>query len=103
MAEPLMPNDESRTLITEYDWEEPDRFYQYGFGNLYEKFKFVLTAPSSIGIHPVVYKIDNATGVKVQESESRLSPIPLDDGRRNLYEWNAANVRFEAYRFDWTM
>ena len=101
LGEPLMPGDESRTLYIEYDWEEPDRYYQYGFGLPYKRFKFALTSPPELHVEPTVYRIDNASGEKIKESEVALIRKNRDDGS-SYYEWIGTGLQFSTYRLDFT-
>jgi hypothetical protein len=98
---PLMPRDESRILYIEYDWEEPDRFYQYVIGNPYKTFRFVLTSPPELHIEPTVYRIDNATGEKVTKSEEALTEKFLEDGR-SYFEWIGKDLQLSTYTLNFT-
>lgn len=96
---PLKPAERGRFVKIEYDWDEPERQFEYFFAADCKKFNYSLTAHKDIDVKQKVVKVEKDTGEKF------LAPTPaavkyLPD--RTVVTWSAANLRaFESYRFDW--
>jgi hypothetical protein len=96
---PLKQGEKNRFIKIEYDWEEPERQFEYFFASECKKFSYLLRAPKSLELNQKVVKVDKQSG------EKTLAPIPaavryLESGTE-VY-WSKEDIHaFEVYRFDW--
>jgi len=96
---PINPNENGRSLIWEYDWEEPERQFLYQFASHCSKFKIQITVPKGFETNQKVVKVDMATGDKTVAS-TPASVKYLSD--RTIINWSAKNLQaYDAFRFDW--
>jgi hypothetical protein len=96
---PIKPGEKNRFIKIQYDWEEPERQFEYFFAADCKKFKFNLTTHKSLALKQKVVRVERETG------ERFLVPFPptvkyLSD--KNYVTWSTTDLRaFESYRFDW--
>ena len=58
LATPIRKNQSGRLIKLEYDWEEPDRVFEYIFSVKAKKFRYVFTAPKKLDVkHRILEKI----------------------------------------------
>ena len=95
---PIKPK-QSKTLILEYDWEEPERSFYYNLVSGCKKFGYSITAPESLDMKIRLYKVDAETGSK--KDEVPQPSIEVKDGKR-LVTWVKNDVHSgEAYQLVW--
>lgn len=96
---PFKHGEKGRFVRVEYDWEEPERQFEYFFASECKKFTYLLKAPKGLEPNQKVVKVNKQTG------EKTLDPIPatvryLDNGTE--VEWFKHDIHaFDVYRFDW--
>ena len=99
---PIRRNQKGRLLILEYDWEEPERVFEYVFSAKSKKFKYTFTIPKSIPIKNMVLEVVPGLGMK-----KRADPPPTitysKDKTKIVWETKDKQVinRFSAYEFKW--
>ena len=99
LNKPIKPNQKSRFLKLEYDWEEPERNFLYTLSTDCKKFKYMLTTPKELEIKQRVLKVDPGTRYKVHASPpSEMKYLK----NRTEVSWQASNLHaYDAYRFEW--
>lgn len=103
LATPIRKNQKGRLLILEYDWEEPERVFEYVFSARCKKFKYSFTIPKSIPIKNMILEV--VPGLEVMKK--RVEPPPSitysKDKTRIVWETKDKQVinRFSAYEFKW--
>jgi class 3 adenylate cyclase len=96
---PLKPGEKGRILKLEYDWEEPERMYQYRFASDCKKFMIRITVPKEVRIKQKVVRVDTESGDKFYASTPATVKYLPD---KTEISWTGNNFRaFETYRFDW--
>ena len=48
LAKPIRKNQSGRIVKLEYDWEEPERNFEYAFSSKSKKFRYFFTAPKDL-------------------------------------------------------
>jgi hypothetical protein len=102
MAKPIRKNQSGRIIKLEYDWEEPERNFEYAFSSRSKKFKYFFTAPSDLELrHRILEAVrDNA-------DRRRVEPPPkikyLDD--RTEIKWESTKKQsiqaHDVFVFQW--
>ncbi len=64
IAPPLKKYQKGRLLKLEYDWEEPDRVFEYSFSSKAKKFRYVFTAPKELQIRNRILEKIRDRGIK---------------------------------------
>lgn len=102
LAKPIKKNQKGR-LILEYDWEEPERVFEYLFSSKCKKFRYLFTIPKSIPIKNMILEV--VPGLEVMKK--RVEPPPtityLKDKTKIVWETADKQIinRFSAYEFKW--
>lgn len=89
-----------KTIRFEYDWEEPNQFWEYRKGeNPPDLFEFELLYPTNSNCKLFVYEIDPLTQrKKVSSNEPKQES---SDGKK-LIRWQVENPEIgELFRFEW--
>ena len=95
---PIMPK-QKKTIILEYDWEEPERNYFYKFASGCKHFIYSLNAPKSLELKNRIFKVDTEAGSKVD-----VTPPPLMNNvnDKTVVTWTKNDLTVEdAYQFNW--
>lgn len=102
IASPIRRNQKGRLLILEYDWEEPERVFEYVFSAKSKKFKYAFSIPKKIPIKNVVLEVVPGLGIK---KRAEPPPIIRYSNDKTLIEWETKDRqtinRFSAYEFKW--
>ena len=95
---PIKPK-QRRTVILEYDWEEPERTYFYRFASGCKHFVFSLTSKKGVELGMKILKVDTETGSKI---DATTQPVisSVDDKTAISWEKNDMTID-EAYQFNW--
>ncbi|WP_268543001.1 hypothetical protein [Candidatus Nitrosotenuis cloacae] len=102
LANPIKKNQKGRLLIFEYDWEEPERIFEYVFSARCRKFRYSFTIPKIIPIKNMILEVVPGLGLK-----KRVEPPPsityANDKTVIKWETNDKQIleRFSAYEFKW--
>lgn len=102
LAHPIRRKQHGRILKLEYDWEEPNRVFQYDFSGNCKRFKYVFTIPSGIEIKNRVLQVVRELGIKKRaEPPAKIRYLP----KKIEVTWendkkNKIN-RFDSYEFQW--
>jgi class 3 adenylate cyclase len=95
---PLKPK-QKKTIILQYDWEEPERSHFYNLASGCKRFHFYLTANKQAEIVPKILKIDAETGTKIDASPP---PSITNDNNTSIVDWSRNDlISDEAYQFIW--
>jgi len=96
---PLKPRQRNRYLKLEYDWEEPERNFNYKMATNCKNFKYKFSIPKGIEIKNRILKVDTDLGYKWHASPPPTIKYLPD---RTTITWEAKNLKaFDAYRFEW--
>jgi class 3 adenylate cyclase len=94
---PIKPK-QKKTIIIQYDWEEPERTYFYNLVSGCTHFSYSLTA-NKIELNPKIFKIDAETGSKIDVSPQ---PIITGDNNKTMIDWSTNELKVdEAYQLNW--
>jgi hypothetical protein len=95
---PVLPK-KRRTLIMEYDWEEPYRVFFFRFASGCKKFNYSLIAPSGYEIKPKISQVDAASGAK---TEVNPPPNVSTVNRKTVVSCKRNDLQAsETFQFDW--
>jgi class 3 adenylate cyclase len=96
---PFAPLEKGRTLMMQYDWEEPDRQFVYRIASNCNVFNFKLIAPEDLDLKQKVVKVDIITG----EMHLVSKPPTLEFKKgKIIMTWSEKNLTvLDAFRFDW--
>ena len=101
LKNPIKKNQKRRITI-EYDWEEPDRNFEYVLSSKSKKMGFLLSVPKELKIKYRILKVDKELGVKIRDANP---PVMRESGDRIEVSWNSKRgkplERYDAYRFQW--
>ena len=99
LKKPLKPKQRKRFLNLVYDWEEPERNFEYTMATDCKRFKYVLTLPKDSDTKVRVLKIDTEMGYKwLSESPPKVEYV--DD--RAQITWEEKNLKaHDTYRIEW--
>ena len=98
LKNPIQPKQKKKIKL-EYDWEEPDRVFGYGFSSDCKEFSYLMTIPKGIELKNRVLRTDPETGYRIH-----TTPTPqikfLDD--MTVMSWAKSNLKaHDAYEFYW--
>ena len=95
---PLKPK-QKKTIVMQYDWEEPERVYFYNLASGCKSFKYSFLAPDDFALDLKIRKVELETGTKTD-----VSPPPIitkNDGKIRA-EWTKKELTAdEAYQINW--
>lgn len=95
---PVIPKQGIR-LRLEYDWEEPDRVFNYKFLSGVKKFRYTCTLPKQFDHKNRILKIDSGTGYRIHASPPSVVKHLKD---KTMITWEKSNVKNQdAYQFYW--
>jgi hypothetical protein len=101
MKSPIKKNQKAR-LVLEYDWEEPERVFEYVLSTKSRKFRYVFTVPKTVPIKNMILEVIPGLGMK-----RRVDPPPkitYSKDKTNIV-WETKDVeqikRLSAYEFRW--
>jgi class 3 adenylate cyclase len=99
---PIKKNQKGRLLVLEYDWEEPERVFEYVFSARCKKFKYLFTIPRDVSIKNMILEVIPGLGMK-----KRAEPPPkiTFSEDKTIITWETQDKqtinRFSAYEFKW--
>jgi hypothetical protein len=102
LATPIRKNQSGRLIILEYDWEEPERVFEYSLSSKSKKFSYVFTAPKELKIKHRVLEVVRGLGIK-----RRADPPPKITYHNNSTEivWESPKNRklltHDTFEFQW--
>jgi len=95
---PIKPK-QKKTIILQYDWEEPERNHFYNLASGCKHFGFLLTANNEVLLNPKILKVDPETGSKTDASPS---PVVTSSNNNTVIEWSRDELTSdEVYQFNW--
>ena len=101
LKKPIKKN-QRRQITMEYDWEEPERMFEYVLSTKSKKMGFLLSVPKGLKIKYRILKVDKELGEKVRDTNP---PVLKELGDRIEISWNTKRgkplERYDAYRFQW--
>jgi len=101
LKKPLGKNQKGKFKL-EYDWEEPDRVFEYILPTKCKKFRYVFTMPKGVKIKNRILEIVKELGYK-----TRVDPPPKIKFLKNKTEitWETAKNRkinpYDSFEFQW--
>jgi len=101
LNKPLYPfTDESRICKIEWDWEEPERYFEYRFATECDNFEFSLIYPRDADFNLRVYEVNIETREKIL-SKIQLGPKEII-GEVCKVAWSVPYVTpNKLFRFEW--
>ncbi len=98
LNKPLKPK-QKKTIILQYDWEEPERIYFYNLTSGCKHFGYSLTANKNVQLSPTILKVDPETGSKSNAIPSPEITIVKD---KTVVFWSKDElISDEVYQFAW--
>ncbi|HET6458507.1 MAG TPA: hypothetical protein VFG24_06480 [Nitrosopumilaceae archaeon] len=95
---PIKPK-QKKTIIIQYDWEEPERTYFYNLASGCKRFNYSLTVDKGVELNPKIFKLNAETGSKIDVSPP---PIITGDNKKTMIDWSTNELKVdEAYQFNW--
>ena len=95
---PIMPN-KSQRLKLEYDWEEPDRYFEYIVTSECKKFKYHLTVDKDVEVKSRLFQFDPV--LKFKNLTSSQPTLRYHSNKKEI-RWQASNLHtYQGYRFHW--
>ena len=95
---PIKPK-QKKTIIMEYDWEEPERTFFYRFASGCKHFIFSLAAKREEELDMKILKVDTETGSKIDDAKP---PIITKADDKTVITWEKNDITIdEAYQFNW--
>jgi len=95
LTKPIRKSQLDRFVKLEYDWEEPERNFEYAFPSKTKKFRYVFTAPKGIELKHRILE-----AVRDRADKRRVEPPPitryLDDRTEIIWE-SAKNHKIQAH------
>lgn len=89
-----------QTLTLEYDWEEPERKFEYLISTECEKLKYKLIIPKEMELKNRIYKVNPTTKEKIN-----VIPLPDIESKRNktIVIWNSEKKlkEHDTFEFNW--
>jgi len=89
-----------QTLTLEYDWEEPERKFEYLISTECDKLKYKLMIPKGMELKNRIYKFNPATKEKIN-----VTPAPDIESRNHkmVVTWNSEKKlkEHDAFEFNW--
>jgi class 3 adenylate cyclase len=97
LRKPLKPQ-ETGKVIYEWDWEEPERHYEYRMASDCKKFYYKLLVPRHMSLKQKVVREAVEIGLKTHAEPPTVRYLK----DKIEITWSAKNLQmFDAYRFDW--
>ena len=101
LKKPIKKN-QRRKIILEYDWEEPDRIFEYVLSSKSKRMGFLLSVPKDLNIRYRILKVDKELGGKIRDANP---PVMKEFPDRIEVSWNTKRgkilQRYDAFRFQW--
>jgi hypothetical protein len=95
---PVKPK-QKKTIILQYDWEEPERNYFYNLASGCKRFSYLLTANKGVELNPKILQVDSETGSKKDASPP---PLTTNENGKMVINWSRNElIADEAYQFTW--
>ena len=95
---PIKPK-QKKTIILQYDWEEPERNHFLTFSSGCKHLSYSLTAQKGVQLDPKILKVDREIGSKIDASPS---PVITSDGDKIVVKWAKDELAIDdAYQFNW--
>ncbi|MEM3063807.1 MAG: adenylate/guanylate cyclase domain-containing protein [Candidatus Nitrosotenuis sp.] len=102
LATPIRKNQKGK-LILEYDWEEPERVFEYMFSARCKKFKYSFTIPKNIPIKNMILEV--VPGLEVMKKRVEPPPAITYTNNKTMIVWETKGKqiinRLSAYEFKW--
>lgn len=102
LASPIRKNQKGR-LILEYDWEEPERVFEYMFSARCRKFRYSFTISKSIPVKNMILEV--VPGLEVMKKRVEPPPTISYTKDKTLIVWETKDKqvinRLSAYEFKW--
>ena len=90
---------QKKTVILQYNWEEPERNYFHIFASGCKHFNFFLTANKEVKLNPKILKVDSETGSKM---DANPPPSSTNESDKTVISWSRNELTVdEAYQFNW--
>ena len=102
LTKPIKFSHKGRFLKLEYDWEEPDRVFEYVFSSRCKKFKYLFTIPKGIQIKNRILEVNRELGLKKRSDiPAKIKYLP----NKTEVSWSSnkkyAINRHDAFEFQW--
>ena len=98
LKNPIKPNHKKR-LKLEYDWEEPDREFEYTLSSDCKEFRFQISVPKGMDLAGKVFRFDPVKRLKELAS---IAPKIIYQKDKTIMTWRAKNlISHDGYRFHW--
>jgi len=95
---PIMPK-QKKTIILQYDWEEPERNYFYRFASGCKHFSYSITAPKGAQIDNKIFKVDTESGSK---TDVTIQAVVSNTDDKTVITWTKNGLDIDdAYQFNW--
>jgi len=95
---PIKPK-QKKTIIMEYDWEEPKRTFFYRFASGCKHFVFSLTSKKGAELGMKILKVDTETGSKI---DATTQPVISSVDDKTVITWEKNDMTIdETYQFNW--
>jgi hypothetical protein len=95
---PIKPK-QKKTIILQYDWEEPEQNYFYRFASGCKHFDYSLSAPKGVELDTRIFKVDAESGSKVDATPQAVVNNVND---KTVVTWTKNDLMAEdAYEFHW--
>lgn len=94
---PIKPK-QKKTIIIQYDWEEPKRTFFYKLASGCKRFSYSLTV-NKVEINPKIFKVDAETGTKIDVSPP---PVIARNNKKTMVDWSTNELKVDdAYQLNW--
>jgi len=94
---PIKPK-QKKTIIIQYDWEEPERTFFYKLASGCKRFSYSLTV-NKVEINPKIFKVDAETGTKIDVSPP---PVIARSNKKTMVDWSTNELKVDdAYQLNW--
>lgn len=102
LVPPFKKYQKGRLLKLEYDWEEPDRVFEYSFSSKAKKFRYVFTAPKELEIKNRILETVRGLGIK-KRAEPPANIRYLKDSTEIIFETaKKHNIQaHDTFEFQW--
>jgi hypothetical protein len=102
LSPPFKKYQKGRLLKLEYDWEEPDRVFEYSFSSKTKKFRYIFTAPKELNIKNRILETARELGIK-RRAEPPANIRYLKDSTEIIFETaKKSNIQaHDTFEFHW--
>lgn len=101
MTRPIKKNQKNRKITLEYDWQEPNRIFEYTVSAKCKKLMYHLTIPKGVSIKNRVFEVIRDLGIKTRADPPAKIKYLKDKTEITWETENRITEKHDSFEFQW--